>query len=240
MTICLEFENKTSIPNAEIEKIVQRANLPSCKLLLVVGDEGTEENTHFGEFVPKMYLDDVVDCPLIVGQLRDKEWDIGIVIYKKVSDLFDEYPALFAFVLGHELGHAKAYLEKPENYPLYCLIGKGLIQVGCKSEANLPHEIMFDEFGKYISEAGDNEGASILKNAIDNYIKKNPNDDFRFGTILVLNPSSHISDCSDKLLDLANPYADKLIDIWESEGKKGETALLSERHRLAKLLKMNS
>lgn len=234
----LFLENMSSVPRFEINKMVNCANLPNSKLLLAVGDEDIEGNSNLGEFVPREYLDDVEESALRISHRKDERWSIGIVIYKKASDLFDEYPSLFTFLLGHELGHAKAYLANKDSHPFGCLIRHFIRDISedeISDPLQLPHEIAFDKFGKYISETV--YGSDRVTAEVNNYLKRTSDDPYGFKNIANIISSDNMDDIMHELILFAKPYKDKFRSALCDQTDDYKTSMLmTYRKRFLKLL----
>ena len=87
-------------------------------------------------------------------QNSDYKWDCFIAISGKWCDRRDKYPACFAYLIGHELGHAKVCLSDRCLHIHCCLIQSNIKRASfgkIKYCHELPHEKLFDKFGKFLA-----------------------------------------------------------------------------------------
>ena len=144
-------------------------------------------------------------------------WDFGIAISKKYCLIYKAYPAYFAYLLGHELGHANICADDISLHVFYCLIQEH-IKTASNGEVSswhvLPHEVKFDQFGLYIAEA------LFGREKIDNEIKSLLDDESRddseiLSLMLMLKGTTDLSNLRDELVAFAKPYRTELIESWE-------------------------
>jgi hypothetical protein len=160
---------------------------------------------------------------------HDYDWDCYIAVSKKWSDKIGIFPCYFAYLIGHELGHANIYFNDRDLYIL-CQLIEGKIKdasggiINCHYQC--PHEILFDRFGKYFA----NKVQTGLFEEIEE-IKKtaSPSERIRLGLIQNLHPVDCFEGLREALIDFASPYKNDLMRLWkESVRECGCESLASQ------------
>lgn len=213
-----EIVNKASIHIHDIDSIIRKAKLPNGKLLLIFND--FKFGRYYGATIPRILLDHEFSYRAFIPY-KDKIWDCGIDMSPSICKLREAYPAYFTYILGHELGHAHVCLTDAGLHVHSILIqdiGKipeGRIKYNCQ----LPHEILFDQFGIYIAEQFypryqlNKEIKELPKILGNNY------DSMRFELLLSLSSTNEIDNqkLRNELVDISKPYKKELIELWKAD-----------------------
>ena len=153
--------------------------------------------------------------------IRD-DWECGVAISKQECDLYDEYPAFFTYLLGHELGHLQACLTDITLHVHYCLI-QCAIWDASKSRIEfpyeLPHERLFDQYGIYIAER------FFLRTKLNIEINQrlalpDCSDVPRLKEMLQLSGTKDVSGLRNEIVKFSRPYKSGLIECWKKLKKK--------------------
>lgn len=150
----------------------------------------------------------------------DYRWDCHIAVSSGWYEKRSRYPAYFYYLIGHELGHANIYFNDPDLH-IFCQLIESNIREASHDSINChyqcPHEILFDRFGKYFS----NKIANSLSEEIEE-IKNTTNQDekVRLNLIQELEPTNHLENLRNDLVEFASPYKPELTKIWKKSIKK--------------------
>jgi hypothetical protein len=214
------MENFTIINDANVDekfvlKIIAQADLNKVAILLrLMGFSLPEEDA--GNTLPRSLLKYEQDFHIFDNYL-DIDWEIGIAISKKNCLLYNSFPAYFSYLLGHELGHATVCMNDLDLHVFYCLIQNYIKIASAENITNwheLPHEIIFDQFGLYIAEML--FGRKIVDYEIELLLKDPFRDDLdRLKLMLTLRGSKDLGRLRTDLLDFIKPHEGKLKESWE-------------------------
>ena len=136
---------------SKIISIIAKGFLADGKIVMVFGGDDTGS---LGECMPRSILK-YTGRGQFFQEFLDDNWDVGIIIYPKAYYYYKNYPAFFAYLLGHELGHAYVCLTDIQLHLFYCLIQDYICEASngkVRRWDQLPHEILFDQYGLYIAE----------------------------------------------------------------------------------------
>jgi len=223
-----DIENKT-----EYEKVIAKSSkLSKCHLHIFLLNKALP-NGKQAVFVPKDLIKYSPDSHQYTSiGYQDQQyynWDCYIAVSKKWCDKIRIFPGYFAYLIGHELGHANIYFNDRDLYIL-CQLIEGKIRDASGGNINghyqCPHEIFFDRFGKYFA----NKVQTGLFEEIEE-IKKtaSPSERIRLGLIQNLQPRDCFEGLRESLIDFASPYKTDLIRLWkESVRKCGCKSLASQ------------
>lgn len=220
--------NDANIDEAFVSKILGHAGLNKEKILLRLMDGYLPDNAP-ANILPRNLLKYAQDFHILDNYL-DLDWEIGIAISKRYCLNYNSYPAYFSYLLGHELGHATVCLNDLDLHVFYCLIQKHIKLVSAGNVTawhELPHEIIFDQFGLYIAEM------LFDREKIDHEIRlllgdHSREDLARLEQMLSLRGSKDLGHLRADLLDFTKPYKDKLIEYWEESVRRlGDASLAS-------------
>ena len=100
-------------PHAEIQQVVDACGLPDCRLL-IVPDEPMLDGVALGEATLRS-LAHHRHSGAFTGR-RDDAWDVGIALSTLATSLAPKYPAYFAAIVSHELGHLWIALSDQEAH----------------------------------------------------------------------------------------------------------------------------
>ena len=212
--------NSSQISSKSISNLLQKVVLPKGKIILLLTEEAGTGN--FGECVPKCLLDFAHRQSFFREYIND-DWGSGVIIYPKAYEIYEEYPAYFTYLLGHELGHAHVCLTDIHLHIHYCLIQE-YIELASSGEIKewheLPHEILFDQYGLYISEMMFTKEQFYQEIAEITKLPEFINDQIRLNKLLNLRPTNDISGLRKNLIKFSLPYKDKLITLWKQDTVK--------------------
>lgn len=223
------LQNKANIDFEKeyFEDILTYAKLPDGEICLILSDNSLPENNQgvcvSSQLIRFAFLyNDLCSCGL--------SWDCCVAISNKWCDLRNEFPAYFTYLIGHEFGHATVCLSDITLHIHCCIVhdfikpaSNGIIEFSHE----LPHEQLFDQFGKYL--AAQLYGAEKLHNEIeeinsdDSLAERNHLD-----LIKNLSESHNYSDLRKNLIDFSIPYRDELIKYWKRDvAQNGKNSLAS-------------
>ena len=228
---------KIDIEEKYFEKFFAFANLPEGKICLVLHNNSLPENNQ-GVCIPSQLINFASEFLGICPYSNSVRWDCFIAIAKKWCISRDEFPAYFSYLLGHEFGHAYICLSDIALHIHCCLIhnwispaSKNIIQF----PHNLPHEQLFDRFGKYLSiqihgdEKLDHE-INVLKEAVEDIEKQH------LEMIQKLSPTQNFDGLRRSLIEFSRPFKNELIRYWkkdfEENGSNSLASLISDYDEL--------
>ncbi len=227
------FDNKAQIDFSEgcLLRVKSEAHLPSGPILLVLSDRALCDN-NLGECIPRALLK-YAPGERVFDQHKSQDWDCGIAVSKKVCLLKEQYPAYFAYILGHELAHAFVCLTDISIHIQSSLVEKFIRDASedrITQATELPDEVLSDRFGIHIAER---IFSREKLNADITHLLKMPNckDAVRLRKVLSLSGSSNLGDLRrlrDDLVAISKPYKARLIELWEKDvAKRGSGSLAS-------------
>lgn len=231
------FDNRAHIGLSEgcLLRVKNEAHLPSGRLLLVLSDGPLPEN-NLGVCIPRALLRFAPGYRRMFDQAKREDWDCGIAVSKKVCQMKEKHPAYFAYILGHEIGHASVCLIDISVHIHSCLIEEFIRAASddmVTQATELPHEVLCDKRGIHIAErifSRERLNADITE------IVKMPDckDAARLRRLLSLSSSSNLGDLKDlrnDLVAISMPYKDRLIDLWKKDvAQRGSNSLASLIH----------
>lgn len=227
--------------NANIElnekrliELISAAELPDCRLKFlfydnVLLDKNNNEYQALTDSSKRIYNSVIRE---IHKQNKDaKTWDVCITVSRKYCDLSTEYPAYFVYLLGHEIGHAKICLTDLELHDFYCFIQQYIKYASnycIKKWMEMPHELLFDQFGIYLCEKL--YSREKLNDEIKKLIEKSIyNDVNRLERMLMLEGTNDLSNLEDDLIRFSNPYKNQLISLGRQYNENSAVSLLTSR-----------
>lgn len=221
-------ENKSGIiPDQYIFNIISiiTERFPTEGKIVLVFSE--REAGNLGECIPKSLLKYANREPFFREYLNEK-WDAGVIIYPKACKYYADFPAFFTYLLGHEFGHAYICLTDEHLHLVYCLIqdfinraSNGLVT----RWDQLPHEILFDQYGLYIAELM--YSREEINRQIEMIIKTGDcGDKERLNKLLSLSPICDFSKLWNDLIKFCLPFKESLIRLWKEDAE--ETTLAKE------------
>ena len=207
--------NDANVDEAFVSKIIGQAGLNKERILLRLLDGYLPDNAA-GNTLPRPVLRYAQDFH-IFDSFLDLDWEIGIVISKKYCLSSNSFPAYFSYLLGHEFGHATVCMNDLDLHVFYCLIQK---HIKLASEGNvsawheLPHEIIFDQYGLYIAEMlfGRERIDFEIMLLLDDHSRE---DLARIKLMSNMHGSKDLGGLRKDLIEFTKPYQDKLIESWE-------------------------
>lgn len=222
--------NKSGIEFKEdfLNKIFKLANLPKDRLLLVFHD-GPLFNTNLGIAAPRNVYFRINDRGFFF-KFMDREWDCGVAFSLKACQFVNQFPVYFVYLIGHEFGHAHICLYDEALHVHYCLI-QDFIRTASNEKISswheLPHEILFDQYGIFISEKI--YSRDLLNSEIKEMLKKTGcKDRLRLDQMLELKSTNDLSGLRESLIKFSLPYKNELIELWKEDHiKEGSKSLAS-------------
>lgn len=212
----LELSNHSSVSDSVLEELVTLANLPECRLFVNAGATDLPPG-HLGLCFPA-FLTELESVSGITGVAKHT-WDIAIGISSRCTALAQMYPAIFAQIVAHELGHAHIALTDQALH-VYCAFldhnirGASHDQVTMSRE--LPHELAHDRFGVSLSDQL--YGRHALRHQISVRITDGAErDPGRLRIIADLPPEPRYDSLRDDLRKFCLPWRDNLIAAWDEE-----------------------
>lgn len=212
------LDNKSDIATSDILNILNKANLPSGKIVLLLTERKLDS---LGECVPKCLLDYARRRNFFINYACDK-WDCGVILSPKTCNFYFNYPAYFLYLLGHELGHAQVCLTDLFLHIHYCLIQEFIKEASNEVISKwhqLPHEIKMDQYGLFFAEL------FYTRDEVNQQISAimglpNCKDKGRLEQLLRLPASKDLSKLRTEIIKFSLPYKDNLIRLWEEDRRE--------------------
>ena len=156
-------------------------------------------------------------------------WDVIIELSERTTDLFATRPGFVAWILGHELGHARLAMTDPDTHRLSLFVQE---RIKCASGGEikdmwqLPVETACDRFGRYVAEAA--VGSKLVSGDLSALtgLATAPMGAVRLKMTLDQEPIAEMPDLSGALRDLVRPYGEAVLKAWADEVTLGETSLV--------------
>ena len=210
IALCANPEN---VPLSVLDDIALAADLPAGKVCLLVGDHLLGDD-YQGLCVPRAFVGILGN----IGGLEDHletDWDCGVMLHPKWAVRQPTYPAYFAYLLGHEFGHAKTALAKLPlavyealMYDVPAVSG----QTGWRQD-DLPQEIRYDQFGLAVAEA--TYGLEALHEEINRLLDSGlEQDERRLRNLLDREPRLDLEGLFEDMAEFSRPYQNALIERW--------------------------
>lgn len=242
------IEIKDYIENKEeYERLIKKyLNPPECHMHILLNRYLTDKQAvfvakdlikydrHSHELTDIGYSVDPEDC----------KWDCYIAISREWYDKRNTYPAYFAYLMGHELGHAMIYFSERLLHIHCCLIEnyiKGASEGKIKYRYECPHEILCDRFGKHFSTRLYDEDTLLQELKEIKRQSCDTDERVRLESVQKSEPTDNLEGLKGDLIRFSIPYKPELIKRWEeSIEKDGTLALASEipDHDFEKLFEM--
>ncbi len=149
------LHNLADLDVPELSDMVEAARLPNGRILLVLTPRSSDEG-YQGVCLVREHLHYALSMRrYIPRETWTENWDCGVVLFRKACEFSRTHPAYFAYLLGHELGHARLWLEDRELALLCALVAPPVIYEASKGVVSqgyqLPYEQAFDRFGLWIA-----------------------------------------------------------------------------------------
>jgi hypothetical protein len=221
----IQIENNSMIPARMIERIVNASSLPSERVLLVVGTDSMAGNRNdlLGMCIPRLALDTVGNCLRTEGR-RSLPWDAGVALSYKACEHYDSYPAFFAQLLGHELGHAALCLTDPILHIYSTFIYYNWAGKYEKIYRNrFPAERRFEQYG--IAVAQDVYSREQLDREVRELLTKDRKDKDILSDLLGLSGCMDLKGLKEELVLFASQRKGLLIQKWRK--RLGEAARMN-------------
>jgi len=201
--------------------IAEASELPPGKIYLIVGDpslhddlQGVTFSGAFAHLAGNLYG---------LHKYRGQRWDCGVIIGQKWTQRQSDYPAYFAYLLGHEFAHATTILTD-----LWLTVYEDLIYRFIKTASDgtisrddqLPHEIRYDQFGLEV--ATQVYGRERLEHDLRRIISSDLETDRpRLEKALELIPSKDLTGLREALAEFALPYREAFLTLWQEARERG-------------------
>lgn len=213
--------NPVEIDREVLGSIAEAAGLPAGRVCLIVGDPRLDGDLQ-GITLPREFVP-IAGNLYGLGEHLLESWDCGVVIGEVWAGRQAAYPAYFAYLLGHEFGHATTVLSNLGLAVYEDLIFRFIKAASggeiCRND-QLPHEIRYDQFGIAVAQelygraAFEADCQRILSSDIDT-------DKFRLEKVLGLTPTTDLDGLPEELAAFSSPYRDKLLSLWEQARERG-------------------
>ena len=213
--------NSAKVNTNTLSDIVVEADLPSGEIRLVVGDPLLSED-YQGVTIARDFAS-LAQNLWGLDQYMDQPWDCGVVIGQKWAAKQPDLPAYFAYLLGHELGHAKTILTNLALAVYEDVVLRYMPKVSPERKwrwDDMPHEVRYDQFGLAISEAL--YGRARLEEEIHRILSDGLTEGkLRLQKTLDLQPSKDLRGLWAELAQFALPYRDRLLELWKQDRHLG-------------------
>jgi hypothetical protein len=214
--------NHAGVDMERLGLIVEAADLPLGDIRLIIGD--SKLNADFqGVCIARPFAKHAGNLHGLEDHLGEP-WDCGVIIGSRWAAREREYSAYFAYLLGHELGHAKTVLSNISLSVFEDLILRYVRRASGRDEwrwDDMPHEVKYDRFGKAVAEevlgpgALDDDISAILDRGLSS-------DEPRLSRLLELEPDKNLDDLRRELAEFARPYRSEFLELWEEDRSNGQ------------------
>lgn len=221
----IALENVEGVATEALEDIAETADLPPGDIFLIVGDPLLADDLQ-AFAIPRAFVEFLGDIAGLENHL-DAHWDCGVIVGSRWASQQPAYPAYFAYLLGHEFGHATTMIR---NLPLAvyeALLIADLPQASGKKWRwdETPHEVRYDQFGLAVSEAV--YGREALLEEIEGLIEIGREGDLkRLKQLLTLEPRADLGGLRKELAEFLLPYKDELLTKWAGDLERGHIGML--------------
>lgn len=217
----IALHNPAKVDLEMLGEIAERSGLPAGEICLIVGDEKLDEGLQ-GCAIARAFVPWAGNIHGLQDHLQE-DWDCGVVVGPRWALRAHEFPAYFAYLLAHELGHATTILNN-----LWLAAYEGMILRYVPRIVNdrkwrwdeFPHEVRYDQFG--LAVAQDLYGRDAVEAEFSRLILEGLSRDApRLVKVLTLEPSQDLSSLPRELADFASPYREQLVALWEEDIDRG-------------------
>lgn len=197
-----------------VDAIVTEAKLPPGSILVVLGDSLLDPRFQ-GMTIARAHIRFDASIYGLEDWLQEP-WDCGVSIGPHWAERQGAFPAYFAYLLAHELGHATTVLSDLELICFEELIVRYIHVVEKERWDDLPHEVRYDQFGMAVAEAiygraeVESEFASIIEKGVTNDVP-------RIEKALSLEPRHSLDGLRQDLASFCQPYREALLEIWREQ-----------------------
>ncbi|HEX7049051.1 MAG TPA: hypothetical protein VF188_02475 [Longimicrobiales bacterium] len=212
--------NQSCVEPEAIADICEAATLPDDEILLIVGDSKLSSD-YQGVTLPRQLAGYATDLFGLQDYLH-RNWDCGVSISPTWADRQPDFPAYFAFLLGHEFGHATTALTDLGVAFFEDLVLRYIPRVAPRKWRwdDMPHEQAYDQFGMTI--AGKIYGRDTVEWEFVQIVEQGlPADAERLRKILSLEPRADVSHVRSALANFRLPYKDDLLRVWKADVASG-------------------
>lgn len=213
--------NDAGIDTERLGRIVEAADLPVGDIRLIVGDSKLTEDLQ-GVCIARPHARYAGNLHGLEDHLGES-WDCGVIIGSHWAGREHEFPAYFAYLVGHELGHAKTVLGNLTLTVYEDLILRYVQRASGKGGwrwDDMPHEIRYDRFGKAVAEEVHGRGA--LEEEIQGILARGlSSDESRLRKLLGLDGTKDLADLQGELAEFARPYRSEFLELWEEDRANG-------------------
>ncbi len=211
----LSLHDRTGLSDTEVRRIVALVDLPPGRLLVCLGDESLDP-AYQAVTVAHAHIRYLANIDGL-DHFLDVAWDCGILIGSPACKLQSRFPAYFAYVLAHELGHAATVLTDPSITAYEHLITTGMARLSPGLRWHeLPHEARYDQLGLAVAELayGRARVEADFNAIIDGGLV---NDSARLRKLLTAQPKRSLIGLEEDLASFTRPYRQELLAIWRAE-----------------------
>ena len=220
--------NDANIDLEIIEEVLEAAELPKAKILLILSD-GCLQGGYLGSCIPR----DLIKYENSIGVFKpyiQQKWDYVVALSVKACNYRYSHEAYFAYLLGHELGHVHVCICDISTHIYSCILQSFICQASKKKVTQwheIPHEKLFDQFGIFIAQSifSHDQIYSEIQSLMNVPECK---DKDRLDMMLSLPPFDGFDGLRNELVTFAIPYKDELIKLWRDELSTATTPTLLE------------
>lgn len=205
-----------------LDEILEAASLPPGHVGLLVGDASLSDEFQ-AVTVPRALVSRNASVYGLDGY-REIDWDCGIIVGPTWARRSQAFPAYFAYLLGHEAGHATTVLTDLRMTIFESLVLDNIKQASQGSVSpydQLPYEVRYDQFGIAVAESVysrtqlEDELRVIMRDGLTD-------DEPRLRKVLGLPARQDLNGLREELAEYCVPYRQRLVHLWETRRAAGE------------------
>lgn len=226
--------NHANVDPSALSDVAEEAALPAGEVRLIVGDPllGDEYQAvtiarPFATLAGNLWgLEDFLN----------EHWDCGVVLGSKWATRQPDFPAYFAYLLGHEFGHATTILTNLTLAVYEDIVLRYMPKVldrECRWD-EMPQEILYDRFGVAIAEAlfGRERFHEDLRRLLSSNLTQ---DKPRIEKLFELQPTKNLRVLWGQLAAFSLPHRDRLLEFWRGDMASGRLKITAGLSDLTKL-----
>lgn len=221
--IKIRLDNRFGVGEPFLDKIIQVANLPKIRLLLIFDTEDGFKGTRGQSFAmedrnyaaPINGVDDAYDRKRIGDHnITDwRKWDYAVYIPKITAEKSTRFKCYFAFVLGHELEHVRIMVKNLEFHrcvswlfgDTFTIFKEAGFDCKTKKKWEFPWELHCNQCGKKVAE--DIFGKDEFFRCLTELIKYETDEHKEYLEFIIkLNVKSHQNDIIEHILNGVREY----------------------------------
>lgn len=226
------LHNPGRVDQNAIGMVAELARLPAGRICLIIGDDLLADE-YQGCTIPRRSVPWLGNVFGLSNHLQE-DWECGVVIGQKWAALQPTFPAYFAYLLGHEFGHAATVLSRLWLAAYEDMLFRYIPRIVTDREwrwNDFPHEVRYDRFGIAIAEAS--YGRDTVEREFEQIRRDGLTDDAeRLLGALNLEPTTDLETLPEELARFSRPHRDALIELWRSDLERGILGIGQDLKRL--------